>query len=209
MLACSTRSNSSTADTAIVSEGPYAETFESWSPEQKKSRTRSIENFFEAIRPERLAARTTAFENEHPTLMQLRSGETSTWFGALFETLVGTQLMAQSNSFRSYKNVHCLDAFVRPLASVPLPPASELMSLDEFMKAGPRIPDENTYVQQVRLFCGRRAINALQGLENAQVTKIYLSLKNNLVLQRAVLSRASDEATQILNTYRAALSNDL
>jgi hypothetical protein len=166
---------------------------------------KSIEDFFAAVSTEALTARAKSIESENPVLSTLSGTDSAPWFGGLFETLVGAQLMAQSNSFRSYNNSHCLDAFVRPLGSTPLPPAAELMSLNDFMKAGPRIPDEPTYVGQVRLFCGRRSINLYQGLAPAQVTKIYLSLKNNVVLQKWILAKAASEATLILQAYRESL----
>lgn len=189
----------------VESTSDYSNAVAALTPEQRKPMLRNLEDFFEGMRTGPLSTRIKDFEKGHPILNDLRTGEDSKWFVDFFETLVGAQLMAQSNSFRSYQNRNCLDAYVRPLVMQPLPPAAALMTLHDFMKAGPRIPDENTYTQQVRLFCGRSSINHFQGIEANKIIKIYLSLKNNKVLQKLVLSRAAGEAQLILQAYRSAL----
>ncbi len=202
--------SSSTAvegNTEATAPSVYKDTLGSADFDKRTLMLKSIEDFFAGVSGEGsvISLRSKTVESENPVLASLVSSDTTAWFPVFFETLVGTQLMAQSNSFRSYKNWHCLDAFVRPLSSTPLPPATELMTLNDFMKAGPRIPDEPTYVGQVRLFCGRRSINLYQGMEPEQIAKIYLSLKNNVVLQKWILARAATEATLILQAYRESL----
>ena len=200
-----------------VESNEYTSIIAKWSAKERRAQLQSAEDFFAGVREGGLAPRGRTFEANHPVLSTLKVGEPSIWFGVFFETLVGAQLMAKSNSFRSYDNVNCYESFVRPLSASPLPPAAELMPLHDFLVAGPRIPDENTYIGQVRLYCGRRSINLFQQITvgatpesqatiPAQILRIHLSLKNNLVLQKLILARAAAEAEVILNSYRGALN---
>jgi hypothetical protein len=208
LIACS----SSPQPEAWNSPSEYRDAVSGWSFEERSSALKSVENFFESLRTKQLRGRSERLVSENPVLSSLEFAKGDSWFHVFFETLVAAELMAKSNSFRSYQNQNCLDAFSWPLSNTPLPKQTELMTLRDFLRLGPKIPDQSVYVQQVRIYCGRLAINLFQGLMLAEqsspqhVSKVYLSLKNNLVLQKLILTRAKIEADLILEAYREALN---
>ena len=193
---------------ASLNSGPpneYVDQYAELAYDKQKEAKENLENFFESMRGSTLVSRTKQIKEDHHILRHLDRSEKDPWFEVFFETLVGTELMAQSNSFRTYSNESCYDAYNRPLGLSPRPIEQELMSLFSFMKAGPRIPTEPIYNGQVKLFCGRRSINTFKEFSDDEIAKIYLSLKYNRPLKRYLMSRASKEATLILEAYRAAL----
>lgn len=206
VTSCSTLSKSQMPEATLPN--PYNDHVATLSLENKLKMQRSIEDFYIGMRDPVMIPRILNEESSNPILPSLRTGENSVWFLKFFETLIGLQVMAKFNSFRGYQNSECYDAFVRASGMVPLPAASPLLSLDELMRAGNRIPDQNTYTSQVGLFCGRQGINMLQGIAPSKVAAIHLTLKNNLVLKKRLLKTASDEADMISLAYAQSLGSE-
>lgn len=184
----------------------YTLHFNTLTEDQKAPLRKNFESFYEFMRGPVLLARIDKIQIQNPALQNLRGpAETPNWFVPFFETLMTAELMAKANSFRSYRNADCLTAFLRPLANLPLPPEAPLLTLVEFMKAGPRIPDDATYSGQIKLYCGRRAINAFQGQSPESLRKIGLSLRHQPVVQKWILNQASQEAAAVLNAHHNVL----
>lgn len=176
-----------------------------------KASQSNIETYFELIASNILTETAINITQSDPILSFLINNKTpsdapkANWSASLIETLVVAETTARANSFRNYNNQECFDAFLMPMDAKPFPQEIEARSLQQFIKLGPKISDEQAFSAQIRSLCARRSINSLQNYSEQELATIFLTLKHNVVLRKKILSRASVESTLIRDAYRELL----